>query len=149
MYVHVLLLVSGTDCTQIKTLSPRATSGVYVIQPARVRSPFKVWKHLNIYARYYIIWLHSHTGAVKLSYGMLKVSPGLPELLKFYRVPFLDRFCSQKTISWFKSTLMLYTGVLWDAGGRRLDSLSKAHRGRGSFQQEVGSVQTRLWASTE
>ncbi|XP_055761906.1 angiopoietin-4-like isoform X2 [Salvelinus fontinalis] len=37
------LVVQGTDCTQIKTLSPRATSGVYVIQPARVRFPFKVY----------------------------------------------------------------------------------------------------------
>ncbi|XP_070997360.1 fibrinogen-like protein 1 [Oncorhynchus clarkii lewisi] len=33
----------GTDCTQIKTLSPRATSGVYVIQPAGVTSPFMVY----------------------------------------------------------------------------------------------------------
>ncbi|XP_029523037.1 angiopoietin-4-like [Oncorhynchus nerka] len=37
------LVVQGTDCTQIKTLSPRATSGVYVIQPAGVTSPFKVY----------------------------------------------------------------------------------------------------------
>ncbi|KAM9402122.1 angiopoietin-related protein 5-like [Salvelinus alpinus] len=37
------LVVQGTDCTQIKTLSPRATSGVYVIQPAGVRFPFKVY----------------------------------------------------------------------------------------------------------
>ncbi|CAB1346120.1 unnamed protein product, partial [Coregonus sp. 'balchen'] len=35
------LVVQGTDCTQIKTLSPQATSGVYVIQPAGVTSPFK------------------------------------------------------------------------------------------------------------
>ncbi|KAM9705871.1 angiopoietin-related protein 5-like isoform 1-T3 [Menidia menidia] len=34
---------SGTDCTQIKTLSPNAPSGVYVIQPAGVKTPFKVY----------------------------------------------------------------------------------------------------------
>ncbi|KAM3859235.1 angiopoietin-4-like [Diretmus argenteus] len=33
----------GTDCTQIKTLSPRAASGVYVIQPPGVKAPFKVY----------------------------------------------------------------------------------------------------------
>ncbi|XP_074554761.1 fibrinogen C domain-containing protein 1-like [Halichoeres trimaculatus] len=33
----------GTDCTRIKILSPQATSGVYVIQPARGRTPFKVY----------------------------------------------------------------------------------------------------------
>lgn len=112
MYVHVLLLVSGTDCTQIKTLSPRATSGVYVIQPARVRSPFKVWKHLNIYARYYIIWLHSHTGAVKLSYGMLKVSPGLPELLEFHRVP-TNQFVDSKV---YLHCIQVYCEMLTDGG---------------------------------
>ncbi|GAA6227783.1 angiopoietin-related protein 5-like [Lates japonicus] len=33
----------GTDCTQIKALSPQASSGVYVIQPPRVKTPFKVY----------------------------------------------------------------------------------------------------------
>ncbi|XP_041637135.1 angiopoietin-related protein 5-like isoform X2 [Cheilinus undulatus] len=33
----------GTDCTQIKAFSPRATSGVYVIQPVRGKTPFKVF----------------------------------------------------------------------------------------------------------
>ncbi|XP_020506228.1 angiopoietin-related protein 5-like isoform X1 [Labrus bergylta] len=33
----------GTDCTQIKTLSPQAPSGVYVIQPDRGKAPFKVY----------------------------------------------------------------------------------------------------------
>ncbi|KAM3587752.1 uncharacterized protein V6R79_013341 [Siganus canaliculatus] len=33
----------GTDCTQIKALSPQATSGVYVIQPPGVKDPFKVY----------------------------------------------------------------------------------------------------------
>ncbi|XP_070785045.1 angiopoietin-related protein 5-like isoform X2 [Enoplosus armatus] len=32
----------GTDCTQIKALSPQASSGVYVIQPPGVKTPFKV-----------------------------------------------------------------------------------------------------------
>ncbi|XP_028972756.1 angiopoietin-4 [Esox lucius] len=36
-------VVQGTDCTQIKTLSPNATSGVYVIQPVAAESPFKVY----------------------------------------------------------------------------------------------------------
>ncbi|XP_072233934.1 angiopoietin-related protein 5-like [Leuresthes tenuis] len=34
---------SGTDCTQIKTLSPNASSGVYLIQPVGIRTPFKVY----------------------------------------------------------------------------------------------------------
>ncbi|XP_044042103.1 angiopoietin-related protein 5-like [Siniperca chuatsi] len=33
----------GTDCTQIKALSPQASSGVYVIQPPGVSTPFKVY----------------------------------------------------------------------------------------------------------
>ncbi|XP_026219879.1 fibrinogen-like protein 1 [Anabas testudineus] len=33
----------GTDCTQIKALSPQARSGVYLIQPPRVKRPFKVY----------------------------------------------------------------------------------------------------------
>ncbi|XP_042367011.1 angiopoietin-4-like [Plectropomus leopardus] len=33
----------GTDCTQIKALSPQATSGVYVIKPHNVKAPFKVY----------------------------------------------------------------------------------------------------------
>ncbi|XP_068163678.1 angiopoietin-related protein 5-like [Antennarius striatus] len=33
----------GSDCTQIKTLSPQASSGVYSIQPAGFRTPFKVF----------------------------------------------------------------------------------------------------------
>ncbi|KAG7215869.1 hypothetical protein INR49_021850 [Caranx melampygus] len=33
--------VSGTDCTQIKTRTPQATSGVYLIQPRGVHKPFK------------------------------------------------------------------------------------------------------------
>ncbi|KAJ8007169.1 hypothetical protein DPEC_G00114750 [Dallia pectoralis] len=37
------LVSQGEDCTQIKTVSPDATSGVYVIQPAGVKSPFKVY----------------------------------------------------------------------------------------------------------
>ncbi|XP_068443008.1 angiopoietin-4-like [Clinocottus analis] len=36
-------LTSGTDCTQIKTLSPQATSGVYWIQPSRLKPAFKVF----------------------------------------------------------------------------------------------------------
>ncbi|XP_039647105.1 angiopoietin-related protein 5-like isoform X1 [Perca fluviatilis] len=34
---------SGTDCTQIKALMPQASSGVYVIQPHGVSTPFKVY----------------------------------------------------------------------------------------------------------
>ncbi|CAJ1054221.1 fibrinogen-like protein 1 [Xyrichtys novacula] len=34
---------SGADCTQIKTFSPQAASGVYLIQPVRGRTPFKVF----------------------------------------------------------------------------------------------------------
>ncbi|KAL0962990.1 hypothetical protein UPYG_G00348080 [Umbra pygmaea] len=37
------VVVNGTDCTQIKTRLPQATSGVYVIQPAGVKYPFKVY----------------------------------------------------------------------------------------------------------
>ncbi|CAK6959929.1 angiopoietin-related protein 5-like [Scomber scombrus] len=33
----------GTDCTQIKVLLPQASSGVYVIQPPGVKTPFKVY----------------------------------------------------------------------------------------------------------
>ncbi|XP_019955415.2 angiopoietin-related protein 5 [Paralichthys olivaceus] len=33
----------GKDCTQIKALSPNASSGVYVIQPHGVKAPFKVY----------------------------------------------------------------------------------------------------------
>ncbi|KAK9525440.1 hypothetical protein VZT92_016149 [Zoarces viviparus] len=33
----------GTDCTRIKAVSPQASSGVYVIQPPRVKAPFKVF----------------------------------------------------------------------------------------------------------
>ncbi|KAF7651446.1 hypothetical protein LDENG_00111160 [Lucifuga dentata] len=33
----------GTDCTDIKTSSPHAASGVYVIQPPQVKAPFKVY----------------------------------------------------------------------------------------------------------
>nr|AFP72287.1 fibrinogen-related protein 1 [Trachidermus fasciatus] len=33
----------GTDCTQIKTLSPQASSGVYWIQPSTAKVPFKVF----------------------------------------------------------------------------------------------------------
>ncbi|XP_059182104.1 angiopoietin-related protein 5-like [Centropristis striata] len=33
----------GTDCTQIKALSPQASSGVYVIQPSKSKAPFKVF----------------------------------------------------------------------------------------------------------
>nr|XP_046235553.1 angiopoietin-related protein 5-like [Scatophagus argus] len=33
----------GTECTQIKALSPQASSGVYVIQPPGVKTPFKVY----------------------------------------------------------------------------------------------------------
>ncbi|XP_029016338.1 angiopoietin-related protein 5-like [Betta splendens] len=33
----------GTDCTQIKALSPQASSGLYVIQPVGVKTPFKVY----------------------------------------------------------------------------------------------------------
>ncbi|XP_035002822.1 angiopoietin-related protein 5-like [Hippoglossus stenolepis] len=33
----------GTDCTQIKALSPHASSGVYVIHPHGVKTPFKVY----------------------------------------------------------------------------------------------------------
>ncbi|KAM9845710.1 angiopoietin-related protein 5-like isoform 2-T2 [Aulostomus maculatus] len=33
----------GTDCTEIKTLSPQASSGVYVIQPPGLKEPFKVY----------------------------------------------------------------------------------------------------------
>ncbi|XP_034529794.1 fibrinogen-like protein 1 [Notolabrus celidotus] len=33
----------ATDCTRIKALSPKATSGVYVIQPIKSRRPFKVF----------------------------------------------------------------------------------------------------------
>ncbi|KAM9705281.1 fibrinogen-like protein 1 isoform 2-T2 [Menidia menidia] len=36
-----ILSPSGTDCTQIKALSPNARSGVYVIQP--MKFPFKVY----------------------------------------------------------------------------------------------------------
>ncbi|XP_051248314.1 angiopoietin-related protein 5-like [Dicentrarchus labrax] len=32
-----------TDCTQIKALSPQASSGVYVIQPPGVKTPFKAY----------------------------------------------------------------------------------------------------------
>ncbi|XP_078137975.1 angiopoietin-4-like isoform X1 [Centroberyx gerrardi] len=35
--------VSGTDCTQIKALSPYAASGVYIIQPPGVKKPFKAY----------------------------------------------------------------------------------------------------------
>ncbi|KAK5605541.1 hypothetical protein CRENBAI_010592 [Crenichthys baileyi] len=37
----------GTDCTQIKTQSPNAPSGVYVIQPAGVKYHFKVYCEMN------------------------------------------------------------------------------------------------------
>ncbi|XP_040886422.1 angiopoietin-related protein 5-like [Toxotes jaculatrix] len=33
----------GADCTQIKALSPQASSGVYMIQPPGVKTPFKVY----------------------------------------------------------------------------------------------------------
>ncbi|XP_022058158.1 angiopoietin-related protein 5-like [Acanthochromis polyacanthus] len=33
----------GTDCTQIKSLQPQARSGVYIIQPAGIKSKFKVY----------------------------------------------------------------------------------------------------------
>ncbi|XP_023261666.1 fibrinogen C domain-containing protein 1-like [Seriola lalandi dorsalis] len=33
----------GTDCTQIKTRSPQASSGVYAVQPPGVKKPFKVY----------------------------------------------------------------------------------------------------------
>ncbi|XP_037551566.1 angiopoietin-related protein 5 isoform X2 [Nematolebias whitei] len=33
----------GTDCTQIKTKSPRATSGEYFIKPSGAKTPFKVY----------------------------------------------------------------------------------------------------------
>uniref|UniRef100_A0A3Q2DI47 Angiopoietin-related protein 5-like n=1 Tax=Cyprinodon variegatus TaxID=28743 RepID=A0A3Q2DI47_CYPVA len=37
----------GTDCSQIKTRSPRATSGVYQITPAGFKSSFKVYCEMN------------------------------------------------------------------------------------------------------
>ncbi|XP_030295186.1 angiopoietin-related protein 5-like [Sparus aurata] len=37
------VISQGTDCTQIKAVSPRASSGVYVIQPPGVKAPFKVY----------------------------------------------------------------------------------------------------------
>ncbi|KAM4711825.1 angiopoietin-related protein 5-like isoform 2-T2 [Anableps anableps] len=37
----------GTDCTQIKTQSPEAASGVYVIQPTGVNNSFKVYCEMN------------------------------------------------------------------------------------------------------
>ncbi|XP_069556037.1 fibrinogen-like protein 1 [Brachyistius frenatus] len=40
---EVAVSSQGTDCTQIKTLSPGAPSGVYVIQPAGVKAHFKVY----------------------------------------------------------------------------------------------------------
>lgn len=40
---HNPLSSQGTDCTQIKALSPQASSGVYVIQPQKVKTPFKVY----------------------------------------------------------------------------------------------------------
>ncbi|XP_029901938.1 angiopoietin-related protein 5-like isoform X2 [Myripristis murdjan] len=33
----------GTDCTQIKALTPNATSGVYLIQPAGLKARFRVY----------------------------------------------------------------------------------------------------------
>ncbi|XP_022604738.1 angiopoietin-related protein 5-like isoform X1 [Seriola dumerili] len=33
----------GTDCTQIKTRSPQASSGVYAVQPPGVKKPFMVY----------------------------------------------------------------------------------------------------------
>ncbi|XP_013888542.1 angiopoietin-related protein 5 [Austrofundulus limnaeus] len=37
------LFFQGIDCTQIKTTSPQATSGIYVIKPAGVKKPLKVY----------------------------------------------------------------------------------------------------------
>ncbi|XP_005944137.1 angiopoietin-related protein 5 isoform X2 [Haplochromis burtoni] len=37
----------GTDCTQIKTLSPRASSGVYTIQPNGAATKFKVYCEMH------------------------------------------------------------------------------------------------------
>lgn len=40
--VYLIMPTTGMDCSQIRTLSPQASSGVYVIQPTGVRNPFKV-----------------------------------------------------------------------------------------------------------
>ncbi|CAL8324186.1 unnamed protein product [Lota lota] len=38
-----IVVSQGTDCSQIKNVSKDATSGVYVIQPPGVKTPFKVY----------------------------------------------------------------------------------------------------------
>ncbi|XP_035258352.1 fibrinogen-like protein 1 isoform X2 [Anguilla anguilla] len=40
---HGVSPLSGTDCSQIKSQHPEATSGVYMIKPAGVPKPFKVF----------------------------------------------------------------------------------------------------------
>lgn len=37
------MVVDGTDCTEIKSLSPNALSGIYTIQPSGVKKPFMVY----------------------------------------------------------------------------------------------------------
>ncbi|MEQ2213755.1 hypothetical protein XENOCAPTIV_020378 [Xenoophorus captivus] len=44
---EIVVSSQGTDCTQIKTQSPNAPSGVYVIQPAGVKYHFKVYCEMN------------------------------------------------------------------------------------------------------
>uniref|UniRef100_I3JRC1 Fibrinogen C-terminal domain-containing protein n=1 Tax=Oreochromis niloticus TaxID=8128 RepID=I3JRC1_ORENI len=43
VFLSVMVYASGTDCTQIKTLSPRASSGIYTIQPNGAMNKFKVY----------------------------------------------------------------------------------------------------------
>ncbi|KAF5907950.1 angiopoietin-related protein 5-like, partial [Clarias magur] len=43
MVTGVSWIVQGTDCTQIKTTSPDAQSGIYTIRPSGLKNPIKVY----------------------------------------------------------------------------------------------------------
>ncbi|TMS03005.1 angiopoietin-related protein 5 [Larimichthys crocea] len=113
----------GTDCTQIKALSPQASSGVYVIQPPGVKTPFKVYCEMRSDGGWTVMQRRSG-GAVSFDKKWAAYKNGFGHMTQDHWLGLKNVFCltKNKTKKW---TLRV---DLWDHEGGTAHALYRNFR---------------------
>lgn len=106
------LVVQGTDCTEIKTVSPDASSGIYTIQPSGFRRPFKVYCEMRKDGGWTVIQRRS-SGKVSFDRNWKEYKRGFGNIQKEHWLGLAKIFALTKSKD-HKSTLRV---DLWDFEG--------------------------------